>query len=53
MKQFKLIWLPLLGVIFIIIWLNKRELPMHIDEFILWIIYQSFIIYSIINLILI
>lgn len=49
MKQFKLIWLPLLGVIFIIMWLKVRELPMYIDEFILWVIYQSFIFYLIIS----
>lgn len=48
MKQFNIIWLPIVGVIFMIQWVIKgRLIPMYIlGEFLIWVIYQA-VLYSI------
>jgi len=48
MKQFNVIWLPIVGVIFMIQWVIKgRLIPMYIlGEFLIWVIYQA-VLYSI------
>lgn len=48
MKQFNIIWVPLLGLIFMIQWIIKgRLIPMYIlEEFLIWVIYQA-VLYSI------
>jgi hypothetical protein len=48
MKQFNVIWLPIVGVIVMIQWVIKgRLIPMYIlEEFLIWIIYQA-VLYSI------
>lgn len=47
MKQFNIIWLPFLGAIFMIQWIVRGKLiPMYLEEFLIWIIYQA-VLYSI------
>lgn len=47
MKQFNIVWLPLLGAIFMIQWIVRGKLiPMYLGEFLIWVIYQA-VLYSI------
>lgn len=51
MKQFNVIWYPCIGILFLITWILKNnQIPMYIDKFILWVIYQSILVYIIIRI---
>lgn len=52
MKQFRIIWFPLVGTIFFIQWvIKKKTIPMYVSEYLLWVLYQAILIYIIFNII--
>jgi len=52
MKQFNIVWYPLVGIPLMIMWILKGEfIPMFIGEFIFWALYQTVLITLLIEVI--
>lgn len=52
MKQFNIMWFPLIGIPLLILWILKGNLiSMYVEEFIFWAIYQTVLITLLIEII--
>jgi len=52
MKQFNIVWFPLIGIPLLILWILKGNLiSMYVEEFIFWSLYQATVIALLIEII--